>query len=356
VTSEIDLLKSYSGRPLRIMEVCGTHTAAIFRSGIREILSQKIKLISGPGCPVCVTPTAYIDKCISFAMKPDQVLCSFGDMLKVPGSSLSLSLAQAAGAHIKMMYSPFDVIGLAKAEPQTEFTIAAVGFETTAPAYSLLLDELRSEGIRNVRLLTAIKSALSAIEWIAAGEDSIDAFLCPGHVSVITGSEAYRDIAEKYKKPFVIAGFEPEHLIKAICEIVRMADENEDISVIARNSAESRYLGNLYKEAVNEKGNTRAIEKIDEYFSVGETVWRGLGSLPESAYYLKDEFACFDAGSRDLVLSDDMPEACCCPEVITGRIDPPDCPLFGKECSPQHAMGPCMVSAEGACGIWFTEN
>jgi len=356
--SKIDFLKNYSGRPLKIMEVCGTHTAAIFRSGLRELLPPDIRLISGPGCPVCVTPAVYIDKCIDLAKKSEHVLCSFGDMMKVPGSTSSLSASSASGANIKMIYSPFDVLKQAKQEPGTEFIIAAVGFETTAPAYALLTDELKKSGINNVKLLTALKSAISAIKWVADKNDTIDAFLCPGHVSVITGGLAYRDMAEKHKKPFVVAGFEPAHLINAVYEIVRKINIHDNIDNTTAEpgpAEEVGYLGNLYTEAVSEEGNVRAMEKINEYFETAEAVWRGLGSLAGSAYYLRDEYSCYDAGSRDLDPTDDMPEECSCSEVICGKIDPPDCPLFGNKCTPQHAMGPCMVSTEGACGIWYAD-
>ncbi|MDR0817188.1 MAG: hydrogenase formation protein HypD [Clostridiales Family XIII bacterium] len=348
--NKIDYLRTYSGRRLRLMEVCGTHTSAIFRGGIRSLISPNIRLISGPGCPVCVTPTAYIDKCTEFALKPGCALVSFGDMLKVPGSghsanissgSGSLSDAMTQGGRVEMVYSPFDVIAKAQAEPETLFVVAAVGFETTAPAYGLLLGELIANDIGNVKLLTALKTTLPAIEWILKTEPSVDGFIAPGHVSVITGSGNYEPLAAKYKRPFVVAGFEEFHLISAIYELVRMATDKATL------------LSNFYPEAVSEKGNVKAQEVIRKYFETGSAVWRGLGSIASSGLYLRPGYEVYDIGSRGLDEDAALPEGCRCGDVITGRIDPADCPMFSVSCTPNNAKGPCMVSTEGACGIWY---
>ena len=205
----IDYLKSYNGREIKLMEVCGTHTAAIFKNGIRDLISPKIKLISGPGCPVCVTPTAFIDRCVEYALKPGHELLTFGDMMKVPGTHGSLSENKSAGkgdghrARITIMYSPFEAIEKAKADPKTTFVIAAVGFETTAPTYALMLQQAKAQGITNIRLVTALKTAIPALEWICENQEDIDGFICPGHVSVITGVHVYDHLAEKYRGEFL---------------------------------------------------------------------------------------------------------------------------------------------------------
>ena len=338
----IDYLKSYDGRELKIMEVCGTHTAAIFKSGIRSLISPKIKLISGPGCPVCVTPTAYIDKCVEYASQENHMLLTFGDMMKVPGKAGSLSEAKGKGtANIQLMYSPFEALEKAQAEPQTTFVIAAVGFETTAPAYALMLKEAKEKSIKNIKLVTALKTAIPALNWICENQENVDGFICPGHVSVITGSKAYENLAELYKKPFIVAGFEAEHILAAIYRIVKQIQEH-------KGSAE-----NLYKNAVKEEGNKKALAAIAETFETGSAMWRGLGIIENSGLYLRGDFAEYDGGSGELYEDKKLPEECCCGQVITGIMNPNECPMFGEKCNPMNPFGPCMVSAEGACGIWY---
>jgi hydrogenase expression/formation protein HypD len=364
IQTKIAYLSAYDGRPLRLMEVCGTHTAGIFKSGIRSFLSPKIRLISGPGCPVCVTPQGYIDRCIAYALTPKHALASFGDMLKVPGSDRrSLSDVRGEGGRVEMVYAPFEVISMAKAEPDTTFVIAAVGFETTAPAYGLLLDDLIREDIHNVKLLTSLKRAIPAIEWICENEPDVDGFLCPGHVSVITGSDVYLPLSLKYDKPFVVAGFEPEHLVNAIDALARAASKLKaasDPSVSSvfktkgdKTKGDGSSVFNLYGEAVTAGGNLRAKSVLERYFDRTAAPWRGLGEIPDSGLYLKAAYEAYDAGSRTIPSDTDLPAGCRCADVITGRIDPNDCPLFGKTCTPDSATGPCMVSSEGACGIWY---
>jgi len=339
----ISELREYKGKAdgtdLKIMEVCGTHTAAIFRKGIRQLISPKIRLISGPGCPVCVTPTAYIDKCIEYAMKDNHVLLTFGDMMKVPGSKGSLSDMAGQGAHVKLMYSPFEAIELASAHPDTTYVIAAVGFETTVPSYGLVLEEIRRREIQNVRLVTALKTVLPALEYICSNQPDIDGFLMPGHVSVITGSNAFHGLAEKYHKPFVVAGFEAEHILTAIYMIVKQIQHGQGM------------VENAYPGAVRPEGNPKALAVIDEFFEPGPAMWRGLGIIPDSGLYLKEG----DVG-RGLDQDRELPEACRCGDVIVGKINPNECPMFGKGCDPGAPYGPCMVSAEGACGIWYRNS
>jgi len=253
-----------------------------------------------------------------------------------------------------MVWSPFDVLSLAEEDPGTTFVVAAIGFETTAPAFALLLEEASARGVFNIRLLTSLKSALAAIDWVCAAGEAIDAFLCPGHVSVVTGADAYIPLAEKYKKPFIVAGFEGGHLLSALRAAVEDASEG-------RGAAR-----NFYPEAVSADGNVKAREITEKYFELGGAEWRGLGSVAESGYYLKEEYLEYDADGGaaytyhgDGSTKEPSPCAaspcvtCRCGDVILGRIDPDECPLFGKLCTPANPVGPCMVSSEGACGYWY---
>ena len=341
IAQVIDYLKSYDGRQLKLMEVCGTHTAAIFKNGIRDLISPKIKLISGPGCPVCVTPTAFIDKCVSYAKAPGCELLTFGDMMKVPGTAGSLSENKAGDAHISIMYSPLEAIEKAAAHPDVTYVVAAVGFETTAPTYALLVKEAARRGIANIRLVTALKTAIPALHWICQNQNDIDGFICPGHVSVITGVHVYDELAAAYGKPFVVSGFEAEHILAAIYRIVKQIEAGEG------------RVENMYPNAVRENGNPNALQAIEDVYVPGPAVWRGLGRIDDSGLYLREEYAQFDGGSRGLDEDMQLPEGCRCGDVITGRINPDQCPMFGNGCSPIHPYGPCMVSAEGSCGIWY---
>lgn len=337
----ITYLKNYNGPELKLMEVCGTHTASIFKSGIRSLISPKINLISGPGCPVCVTPAAYIDKCIEYAEKDNHVLYTFGDMIKVPGLNQSLAGAKGDGAKVEMMFSPVEVVEKAKANPDLTYVIAAVGFETTIPTYGVAISEAEKAGVKNIKFLTALKSSIPALDWICQNQEDIDGFICPGHVSVITGSDVYLDLAAKYQKPFVVAGFEGEHLLAVIYDLVRQVEQGR------------HGVSNLYQNAVKASGNHKALEITEKYFAPGEAMWRGLGVIPDSGMYLREEYKSYDAGSYGLDADIVLPKSCRCAHVIVGSINPVDCPMFGKGCDPMSPYGPCMVSAEGACGIWY---
>lgn len=346
----IDYLKKYDGPQIKIMEVCGTHTASIFKSGIRSLISPKIKLISGPGCPVCVTPTSYIDRCIEYATKPNHVLVTFGDMMKVPGEKASLSQVKGEGAKIELMYSPMEVVEKAKNHPETTYVIASVGFETTVPAYALTIEEAVKQGVKNIKIVTALKTVMPALEWICANEEGIDGFICPGHVSVIIGSQAYEDLAEKYKKPFAVAGFEAEHILAVIYDLIKQIEMKND------SEEQQIKVHNLYTNAVKAEGNKKAQNLIEQYFQAGPAMWRGLGIIQGSGLYLKPEYAEYDGGSLGLDADKELSSTCRCAEVIVGRINPNECPMFGKSCNPTNPYGPCMVSAEGACGIWFRNS
>ncbi len=336
-----DELKNYNGRKIKIMEVCGTHTSSIFKNGIRSLISPQIQLISGPGCPVCVTPPAYIDKLVEYAVREKTCVLTFGDMMKVKGSRYSLTQAKAEGGNVKILYSPLSAVKMALEDKNTEFIFAAVGFETTTPIYALMMEEILKNGIKNLKLLTSIKIILPALSYLCETKENIDAFLCPGHVSVVTGCSVYKGMAEKYHKPFVVAGFEGEHILAAVDEIIHQIKKNR------------YYMKNLYTSSVTEEGNRKAAAITDKFFEGIDEYWRGIGIIRNSGLKLKDVYQEYDAGSRILDYTENVPKGCKCKEVILGRINPGDCPLFKTVCTPLNAVGPCMVSAEGACGIWY---
>lgn len=332
-----DYLRQYHGRPLRLMEVCGTHTAALYRSGVRGLLSESITLLAGPGCPVCVTPTAYIDRLVAFSHTPGVRVLSFGDMLSVPGSETSLAGARAAGGNVGFFYAPEQALTLAEREPDTQFVLAAVGFETTAPIWAAVTEGILARRLGNVRLLTALKTMPAAMDALC-GTGGIDGFLCPGHVAVVTGSEAFRPLAEKWAKPMVVGGFAPELLLTALCRLTYEAEHG------------NAGVWNEYPAFVRAEGNQKARAAVARVFEPGPACWRGLGELDGSGLYLRGPYAALDAGSRGLV-QDRAPAGCRCGRVLTGAIRPSECPLFGKACTPEHPVGACMVSSEGACRI-----
>lgn len=337
----IQELKDYDGKEIKIMEVCGTHTSSIFKHGIRSIISPKIQLISGPGCPVCVTPPSYIDKLVEYSFMDNCCILTFGDMMKVKGSNLSLTNAKAGGGDVRILYSPLIALSLAKESPNTNFIFAAVGFETTTPIYALMIEQMKKENIKNLKLLTSIKKINPALHYICANEKNIDAFLCPGHVSVITGSNLYEEIVETYNKPCVISGFEGEHILASIYEILMELKNKES------------KLKNMYTSVVTKDGNEKALNLIQTYFNAQDDYWRGIGVIKASGYVLKEEYSNYDAGSIFNDVTENMPPGCRCTDIILGRIQPTLCPLFSKTCTPINAIGPCMVSTEGACGIWY---
>lgn len=334
-------LREYSGRKLSLMEVCGSHTAAISKFGIREMLSEQISLISGPGCPVCVTPSSYIDRLIGLAKENDTCVTTFGDMLRVPGSRQSLSEVKGEGATVEMVYSPMDTLKLAEANPGKTYVFAAVGFETTAPVYTLLLEEVQRKGITNIKLLTALKTMPQAIRTLMKDNPEIDGFLAPGHVCTITGSDEFLPLAEEFQIPFAVAGFGDRELLLAIYGLVKMAEKKEAA------------VKNFYPSVVTEQGNSIAKEKLQKYFRPYDAVWRGLGAIPESGLILKEEYQCYDAGSLALTEDTKRNAACCCDKILIGKMAPKDCPLFGKVCTPGNPQGACMVSYEGSCHQYY---
>lgn len=335
-------LTSYNGPKLRLMEVCGTHTAALYRTGLKQLLPDKIEILSGPGCPVCVTPSAYIDKLVEYSFKEGCQVLTFGDMLHVPGSKLSLAQAKAQGGRVDFFYNPEDVLAKAKLMPETEFVVAAVGFETTAPVWATLILRAVEEKIANVKFLTALKTMPQAIASLCERGD-IDGFLCPGHVAVITGCEPFRRLAEKYSKTMVVGGFESSQLLRAM------------IRLILESSRGRSGLWNEYPSVVSEAGNTKALAAVEKVFCPGDAVWRGLGILEQSGLYIQPEYEAWDAGSYNLEY-DKLPPGCQCGKVLLGLVTPEQCPCFGRVCTPEHPVGACMVSSEGTCCITYREG
>lgn len=340
-------------RTYRLMEFCGGHTHALFRFGLVDLLPPQIKLIHGPGCPVCVLPISRIDSAIAIAEKPKTILCSYGDMLRVPGSNQdSLLRAKARGADVRMVYSPQEVITLAKEHPDKTLVFFAVGFETTTPPTAALLDQCVREQIGNLKvfcnhLLTppAITSVLAQNQQDP--EFALDGIIGPGHVSLITGTDIYTTIIEKCQVPIVISGFEPTDMLQSILQLVKQIN------------TDTCSLENQYSRAVTTKGNEKAQVVMKKYFKVREHFeWRGLGELDASALKIRDEFAELDAEQFfDNVYRKAKPyKACECPAVLTGRKSPLDCPLFDNPCTPDNPLGSCMVSSEGACSAYYHYN
>ena len=333
----VDFLKNYDGKKIRLMEVCGSHTHAIAKHGIRDLLSPQIELLSGPGCPVCVTPTAYIDRLIELSLELDTTVATFGDLLRVPGSKESLNEAKGRGGSVEMVYSPMDVLALAQEHPERKYVFAAVGFETTAPVYTLLLDNAIARGLDNIRILTALKTMPGAISFLCDNGAQIDGFIAPGHVSAVTGADYFNDLAAKYQIPFAVSGFAAKELVIAIYGLVQMIIK------------EQPQVKNYYTSVVDQGQNDIIVSQLDKYFERADVVWRGMGVIPGSGLLLKDEYARFDAGSKGLDEDNKRNKACRCGEILMGKAKPTDCPLFGKVCTPLSPEGACMVSEEGSC-------
>lgn len=340
----ISYLKNYDKAPIRIMEVCGSHTQAISKAGIRQMLSKKIELISGPGCPVCVTPTDYVDKLIELSLTPGITVVTFGDLLRVPGSKSSLNEAKGQGGSSVMVYSPMDIIKLAQNNPTETFVFAAVGFETTAPVYTILLDELQRMEIKNVKLLTALKTMPQAISYLVENGALIDGFIAPGHVCAITGANYFKELATKYEIAFSVSGFAAKELLLSIYGLVKMIENHE------------HDVKNYYTSVVEADKNETAYDKLDKYFEVSDASWRGMGVIPGSGFLLREEYSAYDAGSVGLNLDNKKNKACRCGDILMGKAKPVDCPLFNKICKPSNPQGACMVSLEGSCFTAYSEN
>lgn len=330
--------------PATLMEVCGTHTVALFRSGLRARLRGLARLLSGPGCPVCVTPVGIMDKAIAYSQQDNTAVAVFGDMVRVPGSRGSLERARAAGGDVRVVYSPSDALAIARGNPALRVVAVGVGFETTAPAFAATVLQAHALGLDNFAMLCAHKLVPPALHVLAAlPELGIQGFICPGHASVIIGSAAYEPIAREHGMPCVITGFEPTDMLQGILMLIeQVRDGRADVE-------------NQYTRVVKPNGNPRAREAMSRVFDVADTEWRGLGTLAQSGLCLNKEYGQFDAEARWPVDTPPPvePAGCRCADVITARIDPGDCPLFATACTPDAPVGACMVSSEGTCAAHF---
>lgn len=334
------IIENYDGPKIRIMEVCGTHTHEIFRLGIRNILPETIELISGPGCPVCVTPVGYIDEAIWLALEKNAIICTFGDLIRVPGTKMSLADARAEGAVVKMVYSPLDSLKIAEENPDREVVFLAVGFETTTPIACLTVKKAKEEGLANFSILTANKTMPNAYQAL---KGSADAFLYPGHVHAITGEKDPRKLYEEDGVSGVIAGFTAKELLTAIAVIVEGIKKGTPFFV------------NCYPRVVRPEGNPAAVHMIHEVMELCDSEWRGLGIIPMSGLKLRTEYADFDARIKCKIpkIEGRPNPACRCGDVLQGICKPKDCKVFGKVCTPEHPVGACMVSNEGACSAYY---
>jgi hydrogenase expression/formation protein HypD len=331
-------------KPVRLMELCGTHTMSVFRNGIRSVLPETITLVSGPGCPVCVTPQNEIDAFIALSMIDNVIITTFGDLMRVPGTQSSLQREKAKGKDIRVVYSSLDALNIANQNPDRNVVFLGVGFETTAPTIAASIGMAKEKKISNFHVFSAHKLVPPMLAGLMQMNDvRVDGFILPGHVSVIIGSEAYLPFVEKFHMPCVIAGFEPADILQAI---YMLADQT--------GSGATR-LENAYARAVTSKGNQKARAVINEVFETVDTCWRGIGVVPSSGLKIRKEFSQFDAQEvfEISVPDSEAPKGCICGDILTGVKTPPDCPLYKKVCTPAEPVGPCMVSSEGSCAAYY---
>jgi len=332
------------GRPVRLMEVCGTHTVAIFRHGIRNLLPEGVVLLSGPGCPVCVTSIRDVDTAIAIAKSDGVVMTTFGDMMRVPGSGKSLFNAKAEGADVRIVYSPLDALKIAEEEKNKRVVFFATGFETTSPSVAGTIKEAERKGIGNFYIYSVHKTVPPALKaLLESGEVRVDGFILPGHVSTVVGSGPYEFIAAGHKKPSVITGFDAADILSGIRMIlVQLAAGIAEVEI-------------QYTRVVRPEGNPKALSIMDECFEAEDAEWRGIGTIPLSGLKLREAFRHRDIGSilRPEVRSQNEQTACSCGEVLKGIKMPTDCRLFGKACTPDRPVGPCMVSSEGSCAAYY---
>ncbi len=345
-----ELVKHYLGeiekittQDWEIMEICGGQTHSLVKNGLLELLPKKITMIHGPGCPVCVTPISLIDKAIAL-MEQGVILCSFGDMVRVPGSKKSLLQAKAEGGDLRILYSPLEAVNIAKNNPDRQVVFFAVGFETTAPSNALSIVHAQKLGLTNFSLLVSHVLVIPAMESILSDQFCrINAFLGAGHVCTIMGLEEYHPVAEKYKIPIVVSGFEPADLVRAIYHAVAQLEKGE------------YKVENCYERLVKEEGNVPARQVVDEIFGVGEQEWRGIGEIPDSGLVIKEKYSNFDATRKFSIQVEDqkIEKKCIAGEILKGNKKPQECPEFGKSCNPTNPLGAPMVSSEGACAAYY---
>jgi hydrogenase expression/formation protein HypD len=332
--------KAAGDHQYKLMEVCGTHTMSVHKHGLHSLIPKSVELISGPGCPVCVTNNDYIDFAVAVSRLPEHSIVTFGDMIRVPGSSSSLSIEKSKGRDVRVVYSPTDAIDMAEKERNRTFVFLGIGFETTAPLIAASIKEANERDLGNFCILTGHKTMPEPMEYLASSPDlSIDGFMCPGHVSTVIGTRPYEPIAQKHGKPCVIAGFEPLDILQTIHMLVLQLEED-------RSEVEVQY-----SRVTRPEGNLRALEILYEVFEKSDSSWRGLGTIEKSGLAIKPQFDGFDARVRLNVDQEPTRERkdCRCGEVLKGIIKPYECQLFGRECTPADPVGACMVSREGSC-------
>jgi hydrogenase expression/formation protein HypD len=337
-------IEAVATEPMNIMEVCGTHTMAIAKNGLRDVMPPTVRLLSGPGCPVCVTANRDIDTAIAISQVPGVTVTTFGDMMKVPGSYSSLSKEKGAGHDIRIVYSPLDALQLARDEPDRTVVFVGVGFETTAPTIAAAVLQARKEGLKNFAVLPMHKTVPEALRALVNDPDvQINGFILPGHVSSIIGLEPYRFLAEEYGVPSVITGFEPVDVLQGVLMLAEQIAQKRPSVEIA------------YSRAVPEGGNPTAIAMMEQVFEPVDADWRGIGVIPGTGLAMREEFATWDALKRIEVEVPEPkePKGCQCGDVLRGVVLPYECKLFAKGCTPEHPIGPCMVSSEGSCAAYY---
>jgi hydrogenase expression/formation protein HypD len=340
---EISTTAEQLGRNVTFMEVCGTHTHAVAAAGLRRMLPDSVRLISGPGCPVCVTPVDYLDRALALAALPDTTVCTFGDLMRVPSSSSSLEQARAEGAAIEIVYSPRDALQLAGRSSGQRVVFLAVGFETTVPTIAAALAEAEASAVKGFQILPGNKVMPPPMRALVNDPElNVDGFLLPGHVSVITGWHAFRFLAEEHQVSGVVVGFTPTDVLQGVIELLACAGKS------------SARVSNRYGRAVTAAGNTTAGALVDRFFEPAPAIWRGFGEIPGSGLALRPEWAHRDASLIEVDLPEPKePVGCRCGDVLRGVIDPPECALFANSCSPDSPQGACMVSTEGSCSAWY---
>lgn len=340
----LDEIHAITTRPWAIMEVCGGQTHSIIRNGIDQLLPDNIELIHGPGCPVCVTPLEVIDRALVIAARDDVIFCSFGDMLRVPGSDGDLFRVRSQCGDVRIVYSPLDALKIARENPDKEVVFFGIGFETTAPANAMAVFQAKAQGLSNFSMLVShvlVPPAIAAI--MESPSNRVQAFLAAGHVCSVMGYWQYPDLAARYQVPIVVTGFEPLDVLEGIRR-----------AVIQLESGRAE-VENAYTRAVSEAGNRPAQQLLDQVFAVTDRRWRGIGNIPGSGWELRDAYRDFDAAHRFAVSDIETEESALCRsgEVLTGMIKPNECPAFGKECTPRNPLGATMVSSEGACAAYY---
>ncbi len=344
VISRIKELKDAIRRPVRLMEVCGTHTVAIFKHGIRSLLPDDMQLISGPGCPVCVTSVKDVDTLLHMAKKEEVIIATFGDMMRVPGNRKSLAHAKSDGCDIRIVYSPLDALKIARENEQKTVIFFATGFETTSPSIAGTIQEAENNAVHNFYIYSTHKLVPPALKaLLSSGEVLVDGFILPGHVSTIIGSRPYEFMASDFHRPSVITGFDAGDILEAIMMLLEQITSGRSL------------VENQYSRIVREEGNPKALALIDEYFEPIDAVWRGIGTIPKSGLALRSQYK-----HRDITVvlpcnvSDAAePRACACGDVLKGIKIPTDCALFGSVCTPEKPVGACMVSSEGSCAAYY---